>query len=206
MANGSSPLEIVLGLAVFALLLGPAVYRGLRKAKQQQQEWAAFASRRDWSFTATGPASSRFVVQGLHHGYPVSVRTEDRGGSVSELDESYDVTVLRVDLRGLIPPNLSLTHEARDEKGGGKALPPAFLLEGATPDMRELLDAPRVRRLLEELHQAYERFSIEERTLEVVHRGKPETRAELEAVLAPVLALVEALDPVGARPAGERHG
>ncbi|MFP2912999.1 hypothetical protein ACLESD_49935 [Pyxidicoccus sp. 3LFB2] len=196
MADG--PLNYILPIVVPLLFVGGLFWLAWRDTRQQHSVWSAFAARRDWDFTATGKLATVMEIQGLHQGHQVSLLTEHRGSGKSR----YDVTVLRVDLGDSVPRRLALSPEDRlfnftnDKQGEARdaALGLAIQKGLVTTEVRQVLQEPRVRGHLLELGQHYPRYSIEERLLEAEHRGVPETVEALEAVIAPALALVEALD------------
>ncbi|WP_164008292.1 hypothetical protein [Pyxidicoccus trucidator] len=194
MAHG--PSSYLLPIVVSLLFVGGFLLLVLSQTRQQRAVWSAFAARREWDFTASGRTSNVMEIQGLHQGHQVSLLTERRGSGRS----SYAVTVLRVDLRDAVPRQLSLSSEDR----------PFHVIEGKEGQARDaalqqgLLQEPRVRRHLLELGQTYLRYSIEVRLLEAEHRGIPKTVEALEAVVAPALELVDALD-AAAHGSGERR-
>lgn len=196
MANG--PLNFILPIVVPLLFMGGLLYLTWRQSRRLRTVWSAFAARRDWGFTASGKISGVMELQGQHQGHELSLLTEGRGSGTRR----YDVTVLRMDLSDTVPRQLALTPEDRlfkffggkDAELGDVELDAALELQGVTPEARALLQVPRVRQSLMGVVKSYERFTLEEGLLEAVHRGIPKKAEALEAVLAPALALVEALD------------
>ena len=195
----------VLFVGGLLLLVGWAFYSTRQHSLRQREAWSAFAERRDWGYTARGSTLALNILeaQGPHRGYQVSLLTEPR----SHGRKRHMVTVLRVDLSNLVPPELALTPEDRlrklsggkdaeqeDAKLGHAELDSALELQGVTPRARELLQGGRVQKHLLKAHKAYAPFSIENGLLEAVQRGVPETPEALEALMAPALELVDALD------------
>jgi hypothetical protein len=198
----------VVGALVF---LGGLYALVLGRMRRRQRAWSTFATQRGWEFSAKGGGlrlSNVMEAQGPHQGHQVSLLTERRGSGGSR----HDVTVLRVDLGTAVPRRLSLTSEDGLfhllEGKQGPALDAALELASqrglVTPEVRQLLQAPRVQQHLLGLGQAYPRYTLEERMLEAEHRGLPDTVEALEAAVAPALDLVDALDAV-ARGAGAQR-
>ena len=202
------PWNLILPIAATLLFVGGLLFLAWRHTRRQRAVWRGFAARRDWDFTSTGKMTAVMEIQGLYQGHQVSLLTERRGSGKSR----EDVTVLRVDLGKAVPRHLALSPEDRvfnfiDGKEGpalDAALVVALQRGVLTPAVQQLFQAPRVRRHLLELGRSSLRYSIEERLLEAEHRGIPETVEALEAVLAPALELVDALNEA-ARGAGERQ-
>jgi len=152
-------------------------------------------------------------VEGLYQGQQLSLLTEQRGSGKSR----YTVAVVRLDVSHALPVELSLEPETlgdrflklvgkRDEELGDAALDEAFDLKRLSPDARAVLRAPRVARPLLRLPRLFSRFSIEGGLLEVEQRGVPETPEGLEALVAPVLELADALGVVAATPEEQMRG
>lgn len=200
MESESTFLMSVLPIVGPLLFVGGFLYLLRRQALRQRDAWSAFAERREWGYTARGGMLLLNVleVQGPHHGHQVSLLTELRASGRKRTLS----TVLRVDLSNVVPPELALPPEDRlfkffggkDAELGDTALDGALELQGLTPRARQLLQSARVRKHLLEAHKAYAPFSIEDGLLEAVQRGVPETPEALEALMAPALELVDALD------------
>lgn len=205
----SNTLQTALGLLVIAVV--PLIAYGAWKQHVRRREaWRALAQAHGWSFNHSWGS---LEVEGLYQGQQLSLLTERRGHGKN----SYSVTVLRLDLGHALPPELSLEPEhfgdrllkafgVKDEELGDAALDEAFDLERLSPQARAVLRAPRVAPRLLALPRAYPRFSIEAGLLEAEQRGIPATREALEGLLAPALALADALHAVAADPSEQMRG
>lgn len=207
--SGDSVQSLLLSLLFLAVLLLVA-YVLWTRYQRRLEAWRALARQHGWSFRNSWSA---LEVEGLHDGQQLSLLTERRGHG----KHRYTVTVVRLDVSHALPPELSLEPEGlgdrflkllgrRDDELGDEALDEAFDLKRLSPKARAVLRAPRVVPCLLQLRRSFARFSIEAGLLEVEQPGVPGTDAELEALLAPVLDLADALGRVTGHPEEQLRG
>jgi hypothetical protein len=197
-------------LLVLGGLLPLIVWALWRNYQRRLEAWRAFARRHGWRFRES---LGSLEVEGLYQGQQLSLLTERRGSSKNR----YTVTVVRLDVSHALPVELSLEPETlgdrflklvgkRDEELGDAALDEVFDLKHLSPDARAVLRAPRVARPLLRLPRLFSGFSIEGGLLEVEQREVPDTSEKLEALVAPVLELADALGVVAANPEEQMRG
>ncbi|MCP3058662.1 hypothetical protein LXT21_07755 [Myxococcus sp. K38C18041901] len=193
----SSELTGYLPLALMVLFVITIIYLGARDKRRQRQAWRIFATRQGWTFSQSGDV---LEVQGLYRERQLSLLTEKYGTGKG----SHFVTVLRLELTDALPQELHLETETFgdkflklfgkvDEEVGDAALDSALSLRNLSPRTRELLLTPTLREPLLRAHKSYQRVSIIAGMLEAAKEGVPTAHEDLEALIAPALALADAL-------------
>ncbi|MBZ4407584.1 hypothetical protein ACJ2CR_22265 [Myxococcus faecalis] len=184
-------------LALMVLIALGIIVLGAREKRQQRQAWRIFATRQGWTFSQ---ASDVLEVQGLYREQQLSLLTEKHGTGKG----ARFVTVLRLELTDALPQELQLETETVgdkflklfgkvDEEVGDAALDAALNLRDLSPRTRELLLTPSLREPLLRAHRHYHRLCIIAGMLEVAKEGVPTSPEDLEALVAPALALADAL-------------
>ncbi|MCP3058664.1 hypothetical protein LXT21_07765 [Myxococcus sp. K38C18041901] len=194
MPSAQSP---YLTLALAGLLIGAIYYLEAWYKRRRRQAWRIFATRQGWTSSQSDEA---LEVQGFYRGRPFSLRTE--ATTLSQGDPA--ITVLRMELSDAAPPELLLeTKSLRDtfrmrfspvgEKVGDVELDTLLNLHNLSPRTRELLLTPSLREPLMHAYRYYWRLSIFAGTMEAERQGVPTSPEKLEALIAPALALADAL-------------
>ncbi|MCK8497891.1 hypothetical protein [Myxococcus fulvus] len=193
----SSEHSSYLMLALAGFVIGALYYLEARYKRRRRQAWRIFATRQGWT---SSQSDEDLEVQGLYRGRPLSLRTEATTMSKGQ----PAITVLRMELGDAAPSELLLeTKSLRDrfrglfgkvdEKVGDVELDTALSLHNLSPRTRELLLMPSLREPLMHACRHYRRLSILAGTMEAAGEGVPTSPEKLEALIAPALALADAL-------------
>jgi hypothetical protein len=204
----------LLGFAALAVFLFLSSWYAWSR---QRAAWKTFAARHDWSLTSSW---GDLELQGSYNERRLGLHTEKRTGTEDHTGARKKVrnyTVVRLDLRDVLPPKLTLKTEglgyrafdwlgSRDEELGDPELDAALDLQRVTPRVRDLLLAPGVREQLLALRDQSLGFFIENGILVVEHLGVPGTTDALEGLVGPVMDLGDALDTARRTPGRRARG
>lgn len=197
-----SPLLLLAGLA----LLGVIGYLIWRVNKARVAAWAAFASRHEMN-------AQGLRIDGSYEGYPLTVETESRGSG----KHRYTVTVLRLSVRDVLPPEFSLKREGlgdkvlqffgkQDEELGDEAFDKHFKLESLSPELEKVLRRSTVQEHLYEMVKHYRDFHIRGGCIQAERSGIPSSVDALEEFTGPALMLAHTLEETSRRTRGSKTG
>lgn len=185
------------GLWIFLGFLGLSfvtLYLVRKWNKARMAAWAEFAGRH-------GMNADQFHIEGSYEGYPLVVRAEKRGSG----KHSHWVTVLRLSVSEVLPPELSLSVAGlgskvlrafgkRDAEIGDEAFDKRFNLAGVSEKTAELLQSQDVQQHLYELVDLYRDFHIRNGCIEAETGGIPKSADALEELTGPALMLAHTLE------------
>lgn len=188
----------LVGLAFIAFWI-IAAYVLWKKINGQIQAWAEFASRH-------GMNAQHFHIEGSYEGYPLKVVRETRPPTKN----GQTIIVLRLAVRGALPPEFSLEREGlgdkvlrffgkQDTQIGDTDFDKHFDLKNVSPEMEEVLRQPAVQQHLYEMTNHYRLFFIRDGWIQAEQRKVPSTVEELEAFTGPALMLAHTLEEAAQR-------
>jgi hypothetical protein len=202
MNSSLSPLLLLAGLA----LLGVIGYIIWREHKARVAAWSEFASRHEMN-------AQGLRIEGSYEGYPLTVETESRGSG----KHRYTVTVLRLSVRDVLPPEFSLKREGlgdkvlqffgkQDEELGDEAFDRHFKMESLSPEFEKVLRRSVVQEHLYEMVKHYRDFHIRGGCIQAEHGGILSSVDALEEFTGPALMLAHTLEETSRRTQGSKMG
>jgi hypothetical protein len=180
-----SPFELVL-LAFLALFIGALLILMYWASRRVEKAWSAFALKHGLT-VSDGPH-----VYGVYEGWALAITINSHGSG----NQSLPVTDFWLHLDGILPPHFSLlpVYEMRlqhHKTPGPRFLPPKQL----GPKLSAQLPGATYQEL-ERLSSSYSYVSIQKGALTAKMLGIPNSVAQMESSLAPLIAIARLLDEV----------